>query len=266
MPLRIANGAGFLGDSLAAPRRLVESCAVEYLTLEYLAELTMSILARAKEKNPALGYAEDWIEVASSLLPALQSQLALRIVTNAGGTNPIACAAATAQVLMQADLGNELIGVVAGDDLLSRLQEIQAAGCALTNLDTGQPLADLTAPIVSANAYLGARPIVDALADGARLVITGRVADASLTLGPAVFHHGWKWDDLDTLAGASIAGHLIECGAQATGGLFNRWDSMNLADVGYPIAEINADGTSLITKPPHTGGAVNRHTVAAQLV
>jgi Acyclic terpene utilisation family protein AtuA len=266
MTIRIANGAGFLGDNLDAPRRLVEAAEVDYLTLEYLAELTLSILARVREKDPAAGYAADFITVLRSLCPALARQPKLRVVTNAGGMNPRACAQAAATVLASAGLDDAMIGVVDGDDLLARLGEFQAAGCRLENLDTGQPLSELSAPIVSANAYLGARPIVAALDGGARIVITGRVADASLTVGPAMHECGWDRDDWNRLAGASVAGHLIECGAQVTGGLYRHWQSLNLANVGYPIAEIDYDGATTITKPAGTGGVVNRQTVAEQLV
>ncbi len=152
--------------------------------------------------------------------------------------NPRACACAAAGVLAAAGLHDVPIGVIAGDDLLGRLDEIQAAGCRLENLDTGRPLAELTSPVVSANAYLGARPIAQALAGGARIVITGRVADASLTVGPAMHEFGWAWDDWNRLAGASVAGHLIECGAQVTGGLYRHWQLLDLANVGYPIAEL----------------------------
>jgi hypothetical protein len=266
MPLRIANAAGFLGDNLDAPQLTVERAEVDYLTLEYLAELTMSILARQREKNPRLGYAEDFLTVLASLIPALRRQPQLRIVTNAGGVNPLACAHAAGTVLVSSVLSSVRIGVVTGDDLLPRLYELQDAGCRFEHTDTGEPLADLTKPIVCANVYLGARPIAEALAAGAHLVIAGRVADASLTVGPAAHHFRWPWDDWNTLAGASVAGHLIECGAQVTGGLYRDWQDLNLADVGYPIAEVERDGSCVITKPAQTGGAVNRRTVAEQLV
>jgi hypothetical protein len=188
------------------------------------------------------------------------------VITNAGGMNPLACAAAASQALVQADLGETPVGVVYGDDILGRLDEIQAAGCALTNLDTGEPLSALQQKIVSANAYLGARPIAESLAGGARVVVTGRVADASLTLGPAAHRYGWAWDDWQRLAGGSVAGHLIECGAQATGGLSHDWARLDLAQVGYPIAEVAEDGSSIITKPADTTGAVNRQTVVEQMV
>ncbi|MDA7978690.1 MAG: DUF1446 domain-containing protein [Pirellulales bacterium] len=278
MTLRIANAAGFLGDNLDAPRLTVQKAAVDYLTLEYLAELTMSILARVREKNPAAGYAADFLTVLRSLIPALKSQPRLKIVTNAGGMNPHACAAEAASILRDAGLGGVRIGIVTGDDLLPALSEFQAAGQAFEHFDTAKPLAALQQPIVSANAYLGAKPIAEALAADAQIVITGRVADASLTVGPALFEHGWQWTDWDQLAAASVAGHLIECGAQVSGGFYTNWNKsptakgqtcdspLDLGDVGYPIAEIEADGTSVITKPEGTGGVVNRQTVCEQLV
>lgn len=266
MTIRIGNGAGFLGDNLDAPRRLAEGARLDYLTLEYLAELTLSILARSREKDPEAGYATDLVQVLASLAPALKAQRQLKIVTNGGGMNPTACARAAAQVLADADLADTPLGVVTGDDLLPRLAELHRAGCPFTNLDTGEPLAALREPVVSANAYLGAQEIAAALGAGARIVITGRVADASLTVGPAVHEFGWKWDDWPRLAGASVAGHIIECGAQATGGFYPHWHDLDLAQVGYPIAELADDAACIVTKPEGTGGRVNRETVIEQLV
>jgi hypothetical protein len=275
--IRIANAAGFLGDWLLAPRRLVERAQaegkpVDYLTLEHLAELTMSILARQREKDPEAGFAEDFLEILRSLIPALQTQPQLKIVANSGGMNPPACARAAAKILAAAGLGNVAIACATGDDLLPQLASILQQGEELTNLDTGQSLREFLsqggaerAP-VSANAYLGAKPIAEALASGARIVITGRVADASLTVGPAMHEFGWQWDGWDKLAAASVAGHLIECGAQVTGGYSTDWQNFALGDVGYPIAEIEASGEAVITKPAGTGGAVNRRTVVEQLV
>ena len=264
--LRIANAAGFLGDNLDAPRRLVEAAEVDYLTIEHLAELTMSILARQREKDPSAGFAEDFLDVLRSLVEPLKRQPQLKIIANSGGMNPLACARAAAKVLVEAGLGETIIGVVSGDDLLPRMNDLRAAGCDFTNLDTHQPLSTLQAPIACANAYLGARPICDALTGGARIVITGRVADASLTLGPAMHEFGWRWDDWNKLAAASVAGHLIECGAQVTGGYSVDWQQYNLADVGYPIAELESDGGTVVSKPLGSGGAVNRRTVVEQLV
>jgi len=273
-PLRIANGAGFLGDWPEAPRRLVERAEVDYLTIEHLAELTMSILARRREKDPSAGYAEDFLDILRSLSPALKQQTQLKIITNSGGMNPRGCAVAAARILHEAGLTATPLACVTGDDLLPQLPDLIASGCQFANLDTNEPLENLLeskienpeSKIVSANAYLGARPIADALAAGARMVITGRVADASLTVAPAMHRFGWQWDDWDKLAAASVAGHLIECGAQVTGGYSVDWARYELADVGYPIAELAADGNSVITKPAGTGGMVNRRTVVEQLV
>lgn len=271
MAVRIGNGAGFWGDDPSAPRRLVESAQLDYLTLEYLAELSMSILARQREKNPQLGYAGDFLEVLASLIPALQRQPGLKLITNAGGMNPLGCVAAVSKSLRDAGLGECKVAAVAGDDLLPRITELQQAGCAFQQMDTGDSLTEWLAEkpaarVVSANAYLGARPIAEALGAGARIVITGRVADASLTVGPAVHEFGWRWDDWNRLAGASVAGHVIECGAQATGGYFTGWRDVDFNNIGFPIAELSEDGSCVITKPAGSGGAVNRRTVVSQLV
>jgi hypothetical protein len=266
--VRIGNGCGFWGDSLDAPVRLASAGALDYLTLEYLAELTMSILAVQKAKDPTTGYATDFIDVLGSLAPVMQKQCGLRIVTNAGGMNPRACAARAKQVLAGAGI-EKRIAVVSGDDLQPRLSELFAAGHTLNHLDTGEPLSSIREKVVSANAYLGAKPIADALALGAEIVITGRVADASLTVGPAAHEFGWGFSaaGLDRLAAGTVAGHLIECGAQVTGGLWmGAGPATRLEDVGYPIAEIAEDGTFTISKPAGTGGVVNIETVSEQLL
>jgi hypothetical protein len=265
--VRIGNGCGFWGDNLDAPVLLAEQGRLDYLTLEYLAELTMSILAQQRQRDPQAGFATDFLTVLERLCPILYAQPDLKIITNAGGMNPTACAERAQAILAQAGLANRRVAVVSGDDLLPRLDQLLEEGHTLTNLDTGQPLSSIRPHVVSANAYLGAEPIALALEQGASLVITGRVADASLTLGPAVHTFGWDWTDWDRLAAGSIAGHLIECGAQVTGGLWCNWqEAPDLANVGYPIAEIEADGTFWITKPVNTGGAVNRETVSEQLL
>lgn len=264
--VRIGNGCGFWGDNLDAPVLLAEQGQLDYLTLDYLAELTMSILAQQKERDPAVGYATAFLEVLARLAPAWRRQPQLRIITNAGGMNPLACAVRARALLRDAGLGERKIALVAGDDLLPRLDALLAEGHALAHLDSGEPLAAIRPRVVSANAYLGAAPIVTALEQGASLVITGRVADASLTLAPAVFTFGWRWDDWDRLASGTVAGHLLECGAQATGGLWCAWESCRLEEVGYPIAEIAADGTCRLSKPAGSGGAVNCETVAEQLL
>ncbi len=265
--IRIGNGCGFWGDNLDAPIELARDGQLDYLTLEYLAELTMSILALQKERDPGRGFASDFIDVLERLCPLWKSQRGLKIVTNAGGMNPEGCAARAAQVLSKEGLADRRIATVTGDDLMPRLDQLLASGHAFINLDTGEPLETVRSRIVSANAYLGSRPIADALSQGADLVITGRVADASLTVGPAVYEFGWRWDDWDRLCSATVAGHLIECGAQATGGLWCNWrEAADMANVGYPISMIDFEGNFEITKPAGTGGAVNIETVSEQLL
>src|SRR5438876_5690836 len=192
--VRIGNGCGFWGDNLDAPVLLAERGRLDYLTLEYLAELTMSILALQKQRDAQAGFTTDFLDVLERLCPVLSKQPRLKIIANAGGMNPVACAGKAKAILEKAGLGERKIMIVSGDDLMPRLDQLLAEGHTFANLDTGAPLAQVRNRVVSANAYLGARPIVDALGKGASLVITGRVADASLTLAPAVFELGWAWD------------------------------------------------------------------------
>lgn len=264
--LRIGNGCGFWGDNLDAPLLLARLGRLDYLTLEYLAELTMSILAGQKQRNPETGYASDFLDVLQRLAPELARQPALKIVSNAGGMNPSACARRSRELLDRAGLAGHRVGVVQGDDLLPHLDDLLAAGHALAHLDSGESLATVRQRVVSANAYLGSPPIAEALALGAHVVVTGRVADAALTVGPAVHEFGWRWDDWDRLAAASAAGHLIECGAQVSGGLWCHWQETDLAEVGYPLVELQADGTFTVSRPEGTGGTVNRETVGEQLL
>jgi hypothetical protein len=265
--IRIGNGCGFWGDSVDAPIRLVERGQLDYLTLEYLAELTMSILAMQKQRDEQAGFATDFLDVLELLAPFLRSQPNLRVITNAGGMNPAACAANARALLDGAGMRDRVIGVVSGDDLLPRLDALLAAGNSLANLDTGEPLRSIRDRVVSANAYLGAPAIVSALRGGASIIVTGRVADASLTVAPAAHEFGWAWDDWNRLSAGTVAGHLIECGAQATGGLWCNWqEAEDLAGVGYPIAEIEPSGAFVLTKPDGSGGRVNVETVAEQLL
>lgn len=265
--IRIGNGAGFWGDNLDAPIRLAEEGGLDVLTLEYLAELTLSILAHQRRKDPDAGYVSDFPETLARLVPVLRAQPGLRIVTNAGGLNPLGCARECARILCKAGHPDMRVAWVAGDDILPRLDILKAGGEAFRHFDTGEAPDRIRADFVSANAYLGARSIAEALGQDARIVITGRVADASLTVGPAMHAFGWAWDDWDRLAAASAAGHLIECGAQVTGGLLTRWHSVRDYDrIGYPIAEIDPDGGVVITKPEGTGGVVNRESVSEQLI
>ena len=265
--VRVAAAQGFWGDSLDAPRRQVEGGPVDYVMLDYLAEVTMSILQKQKERDPRMGYARDFIGAIESMLPAI-AERGVRVVANAGGVNPIACARAVRAVLDQHGAAGVKIGVVLGDDLLPRIDELVRAGHALASMDSGEPLATVRDRVLSANAYLGSTPIVEALKRGAGIVITGRSTDTALTMAPLRFEFGWRDSDWDKLASGIIAGHIIECGAQCSGGncLYD-WRSIpDLADVGYPIVEGRADGSFVVTKHPGTGGCVSVPGVTEQLV
>lgn len=265
--LSIGNGAGFWGDNLDAPYFLARDGRLDVLTLEYLAELTMAILSHLRAKDRSAGFVTDFPELVERLVPVLREQDGLRIVTNAGGLNPPSCGTHCGRTLATTNLDKVPLGVVTGDDVLDRIPNWIEEGLELTHLETGAPISSVAARLVAANVYLGATPIAQALQSGSRIVITGRVADASLTLGPAAAHFGWMWDEWTKLAGASVAGHLIECGAQATGGLWHGWKELpDFAGIGYPIVEIAADGSCVITKPPGTGGLVSVGTVTEQLL
>lgn len=267
MSLRVGNGCGFWGDNLDAPIFLARDGQLDYLTLEYLAELTMSILAMQKERDTNLGFASDFLNVLERLAPILKQQPKLKIITNAGGMNPWACGERAAKILKQSGVPCR-VAVVTGDDLMPKMDRLISAGHALTNMDDGRPLSAIGDRMVSANAYLGAAGIVKALQMDANIVITGRVADASLTVAPAMHHFDWGWEDWDRLSAASTAGHLIECGAQVSGGLWCNWsEAPDLANVGYPIAHFeNVQGDFRIEIPTGHGGAVNRETVSEQLL
>lgn len=265
--IRIGNGAGFWGDNLDAPIRLAEKGRLDFLTLEYLAELTLSILAHQRRKDPAAGYVPDFPAALKRLIPILEAQPNLRIITNAGGLNPLGCARECARILVAAGFPEYRVAWVAGDDLMPRLSALREHGESFRHFDTGASPERVYPSLVSANAYLGAEPIARALSQDVRIVITGRVADASLTVGPALHAFGWSLADWDRLAAASAAGHLIECGAQVTGGLLSRWNTVaGWGNIGYPVAEISPDGAVRITKPEGTGGKVTVETVSEQLV
>jgi hypothetical protein len=264
--VRVANGQGFWGDSVDAPIHLLEGGPIDYLGMDYLAEVTLSIMMRQKLRNPAAGYATDFLDFVRRALPMLVEK-GVKVVTNAGGLNPRACRAKVFEIARELGISGLAIGVVEGDDLLARLPELAAAGHEMRNMDSGEPLAGILDRVVSANAYLGARPVAEALAGGAQIVLCGRVTDTALALGPLVHEFGWAADDWDRLAAGTIVGHVIECGAQATGGNFTRfWEVPDLWNVGYPIAEVAEDGSFTVTKHPGTGGLVSVDTVSEQLV
>jgi hypothetical protein len=264
--VRVANGQGFWGDNVDAPLLLLEDGPLDYLGMDYLAEVTLSIMMRQKLKAPALGYATDFIDFVRRALPRLVEKN-VRVVTNAGGLNPRGCREQVFAVARELGLEGVRVGVVEGDDLLPRLGELVAAGHELRNMDTGEPLAPHLDRVTSANAYVGARPVAEALDGGALIVLCGRITDTALALGPLVHEFGWEPGDWDRLAAGTIAGHILECGPQCTGGNFSRfWEVPDLWDVGYPVAEVREDGTFTVEKRGGAGGLVTVDTVAEQLL
>ena len=266
--VRIAAGQGFWGDLPDAPVRQVDGGPIDYLMLDYLAEVTMSIMQKQKARDPKAGYARDFVSLMKEILPACVAR-DIKVIANAGGVNVRGCAAAVTEVARALGLGGKVkIGMVTGDDVLDRIDDFLTRGIELRNMDTGEPLSSVRDRIQSANAYLGAAPIVEALEKGAQVVITGRATDTGLTLGPMIHEFGWAGDDWDRLAAGTIAGHIIECGAQCSGGNCQyEWQSIpDLANVGFPIAEGCPDGTFVITKHEGTGGRVNLPSIKEQLV
>lgn len=265
-PVLVSNGQGFWGDSARGPLQLVQGGGIHYLTMDYLAEVTMSIMQKLRSRNASAGYATDFVSQLERILPECLER-GIKIIANAGGVNPEACAEAVADVVRRLGLSGVKIATVAGDDLMDQLPELIESGEGLVNLDNGEKLADHLDRVQSANVYLGAFPIVEALRDGADIVITGRVTDPSLTVAPLVYEFGWSMEDYDKLAAATVAGHILECGTQSTGGNYDRWREVpDLATIGYPIVEAYSDGSFVVTKKLGTGGLVDVGTVTAQLL
>ncbi len=260
--LRIANGQGFWGDWLEAPVRLIEQGPIDYLTLDYLAEVTMSILQKQRQADPALGYARDF----PPLIGRIANQMLdrnVRVIANAGGVNPIACA----EAVRKAAPGIK-VAIVLGDDVLHRMDEFLGKGYEMRNLDTCASLSTIRDRILSANAYTGAFPLAEALATGAHVILAGRAADPALALAPMIHEFGWRETDWNKLAAGTVVGHIIECGTQATGGNCQvDWQNIpDLANIGYPIVEADPDGTFVVTKHPGTGGRVHSDIVKEQLL
>ena len=264
--IRIANGQGFWGDSILGPIRLVNEGPLDYLTLDYLAEVTMSIMQKLKSRDPNAGYATDFVRMCKRVLPTCKEK-GIKIIANAGGVNPQACRAALAEVIRELGIEGLKIGIVEGDDILDDLKSLIAGGEAFKNMDNGKELEPYLDLVRTANVYIGAEPIVQALKEGADIVITGRATDPSIVLAPMIYEFDWSMEDMDMMAAGTIAGHIVECGAQCTGGNFVHWREIpNMAMIGYPVIEASPDGSFSVTKHDNTGGRVSIETVTSQLV
>jgi len=261
----IANASGFWGDEGAAVERQIEGGHIDYLTGDYLAEITMIILARQKGKDPKAGYARDFVQTLSKMLQRI-AEKNITVITNAGGINPKGCAEALEALIAEKGL-NLPVAVVDGDDLMPRFQDMLREGCDFRHMDSGESLEGISDLVISANAYIGARPIVGALQQGARIIVTGRTYDAASVVAPIIHEFGWAWEDYDRLAAALLAGHLIECGTQSTGGNYSLWQEVpSFSNMGYPLVEVNADGSFFLTKHSGTGGLVNLRTAKEQIL
>lgn len=267
--VRIAGGLGFYGDSWQPIKASIERGNVQYVASDHLAELTLAILQKDRQRDPNLGYTRDLVPMLAELLP-LAMPRGVKFLLNAGGLNPMAAREVLLAALKKSGVHLK-VGVVLGDSVLERLDELQAMGVSLAHMDTGEQISTVRDRLLFASAYLGARPLVEALDAGADIVLTGRVADAALFLAPMVHELGWKWDEWDKLAQGIVVGHLMECSGQATGGNFGGderyWKAMpDLAHIGYPITEVVENGDALITKAPGTGGRVSFDTLREQLL
>lgn len=263
MTVRVANAAGFWGDDQQAPRRTLDNAEdLDYLTMDYLAEVTMAVLVRQQESDPDRGYATDFPSLMEDVLADAMDQ-GITILANAGGVNPESCREAVLEVAREQDL-DATVATVSGDDFRDRIEEFDDETLHHAFRDESLPE---DADVVSANAYFGGFPVAEALETGADVVVTGRVIDAALIMGPLIHEHGWERDEHDRLARGLMAGHIIECGAQATGGNFlGDWQGTDFEHIGFPIAEVDEDGATVITKPPNTGGMVTPATVGEQLL
>lgn len=266
--VRVAGGQGFWGDLLTAPVDQVRGGQIDYLMLDYLAEVTMSIVQKQRQRDPNAGYAKDFVTLMREILPDCVEKN-IKVLSNAGGVNVAGCAAAIKETAIELGLGGKVkIGVVTGDDILGRLDEFADRGIVITNMETGETLSSIRDKVQSANVYLGAEPLVEALNKGAQIVVGGRLTDTGLTLAPLMHEFGWKFDDWDRISAGTIAGHIIECGAQSSGGNCQYdWQNIpDLANVGFPIIEALPSGEFIVTKHEGTGGCVNIQSVKEQLL
>lgn len=266
--VRVASGQGFWGDLLTAPVEQVRGGQIDYLMLDYLAEVTMSIVQKQRQRDPNAGYARDFVALMREILPDCVEKN-IKVLSNAGGVNVEGCAEAIAGVAKELGLSGKVkIGVVTGDDILPRLDEFLEKGVAIDNMETGEPLIAIREKVQSANVYLGAQPLVEALGKGAQIIVGGRLTDTGLTLAPLMHEFGWSFDDWDKVSTGTIAGHIIECGAQCSGGNCQfEWQNVpDLANVGFPIVEAYPSSEFVITKHENTGGWVNIPSVKEQLL
>lgn len=264
--IRIASGQGFWGDLPKAPIDQVRRGPVDYLVMDYLAEVTMSIMQKQKMRNENYGYARDFVEVIDEILPDI-SEKGIKVISNAGGVNPNACKDALLEAIREHDLGDIKVAVVDGDDILDDIDRLIEQGHHLDNMESGESVETIKDKLLSANVYFGCRPVVEALQKGADIVVTGRVTDTGLTLAPMVYEFGWEFDDYDKMSTGTIAGHIIECGGQVSGGNFTDWETVSdFVDIGFPIIEAYPGGDFFVTKHEGTGGLVSEMTVKEQLM
>ncbi len=262
--ITIGNASGYWGDDPEALTRQVNGGKLDYISMDFLAEITMSIMQKQRKRDPEAGYAKDFLPMLEKVLPRLLANKT-KLITNAGGINPGACAAAISALAQRLGL-NPKIAVVYGDNILDQLPELKAKGCDFKNMENGKSFAEVEKQIEAANVYFGATPVAAALAWDPDIIITGRVTDTGISIGPMVHTFGWRWDDWDKLAAGVVAGHIIECGSQATGGNFTDWELVkSYKNIGYPIVEMHEDGSFVVTKHPGTGGLVSVDTVREQL-
>ncbi len=264
--IRIASGQGFWGDLPNAPINQVKKGEIDYLVMDYLAEVTMSIMQKQRQKNQDHGYALDFVGVIEDTLYEISNH-GVKVISNAGGVNPIACKDAILDIARKKGISGIKIAVVDGDDILPDLDKIISTGHALKNMETGEPIVTVKDNLLSANVYFGSKPVVEALQRGADIIITGRVTDTGLTLAPMIYEFGWPFSDYDKMAAGTIAGHIIECGGQVSGGNFTDWETVeDLVEIGFPIIEAYPDGSFFVTKHENTGGLVSEMTVKEQLM
>ncbi len=264
--IRIASGQGFWGDLPEAPINQVKKGKIDYLVMDYLAEVTMSIMQKQRMRNKDFGYARDFVDVIAATFREIKEE-GVRVISNAGGVNPRACKDAILKVADEMEVKGIKIAVVDGDDILPDLDELISKGHSLKNMETGKPITSVQDELLSANIYFGAAPIVEALEKGADIIITGRVTDTGLTLAPMIYEFGWHVNDFDKMSAGTIAGHIIECGGQVSGGNFTDWETVDdLVNIGFPIIEALPDGSFFVTKHEDTGGLVSEMTVKEQLM